>query len=296
MNMREAFVATTNDLIEKDPRVALILGGISVASFSESIRKYPGRVFDAGILEQAGLGIAAGMAISGMIPIYHTIAPFLAERAYEQLKIDFGYQGLGGNFVSNGASIDYSSFGATHQCPAEIAVLKQIPGLQVVTAGTAKEFVSLFRDNYANGKPTYFRLCRDMNDIENDVVLGKANIIRRGKDATVIAVGSMLKLVMQAVEGMDVTILYYSSVAPFDKEALVYNCLSKDIIICEPYYEGGILLDVIRALQGHELNIQTFGIPHEFCNHYGTTVENMNNWHLTVKDLHDRIMSMRTQS
>lgn len=292
MNMRETFVAVTKELIEKNSKTALVLGGISVASFSDELRKFPKRVFDAGIMEQAGLSIAAGMAITGMIPIYHTIAPFLAERAYEQLKIDFGYQKVGGNFVSNGASLDYSSFGATHQCPAEIAVLKQIPGMQIVTAGTPKEFDVLYRANYDNGQPTYYRLCRDINGFDNDVTLGKANVIKQGSCLTVIAVGPMLNMTMQATEGLDVTLLYYTSLAPFDYETLANNCPSGKVMICEPYYEGALLYDVIHALQGKLSYVDTFGIPHVFCNHYGTTLQNMEYWNLTVKDLHDRIMKV----
>lgn len=289
MNMREAFVAATKDILKENEKTALVLGGISVASFSDELEKYPKRVFDAGIMEQAGLSIAAGMSIAGMIPIYHTIAPFLAERAYEQLKIDFGYQKIGGNFVSNGASLDYSSFGATHQCPAEIAILKQIPGMQIVTAGTPKEFDMLYRANYDNGKPTYYRLCRDVNSVENEVILGKANIIKKGNKLTVIAVGPMLETAIQATEGLDVTVLYYASVAPFDCEALVNNCPSGKVLICEPYYEGGLLYDVIQALHGRVSYIDTFGLPHEFCEHYGTTHQNMEYWHRTVKDLHDHV-------
>ena len=290
MNMREAFVNTTKELIEKDEKTALVLGGISVASFAECIQKFPCRVFDVGIMEQTGIGIAAGMAITGMIPIYHTIAPFLAERAYEQLKIDFGYQKIGGNFISNGASIDYSSFGATHQCPAEVAILKQIPGMQIVTAGTAKEFEALYRANYNNGKPTYYRMCRETNTFDNDVILGKANVIKRGKQLTVLAVGPMLKLAIDATEGLDVTILYYTSVAPFDYETLSNNCPSGRVIVCEPYYKGALLYDVVRALGGNISYIETFGLPHVFCEHYGTTTQNMEYWGLTARELHDCVL------
>ncbi|WP_026520197.1 transketolase family protein [Butyrivibrio sp. FCS006] len=289
MNMREAFINAANDLVEKDTKVSLILGGISVASFSDAINKYPKRVFDAGIMEQTGIGIAAGMSISGMIPIYHTIAPFLAERAYEQLKIDFGYQKLGGNFVSNGASIDYSSFGATHQCPAEINVIKQIPNMQIIVPGTAHEFETLFRDNYNNGCATYYRLCRDMNRNDQNVELGHANVICKGDDATIIAVGPMLDMVLGAIEGLNVTVLYYTSIEPFDKETLLINSSSRKIMICEPYYEGGILYDVIKLFNGQPISIQQFGLPHEFCSHYGSTIENMNYWNLTIKDLRNRL-------
>ena len=82
MNMRDKFYQITNELINKDSKVALILAGISIAGFKESMEKYPERVFNAGILEQACVSIAAGISVGGMIPIFHTIAPFLVFTTY----------------------------------------------------------------------------------------------------------------------------------------------------------------------------------------------------------------------
>jgi transketolase len=291
MNMREMFVKTTNEIVDNDKRVALILGGISVASFSESIEKYPERCFDAGISEQADLSIAAGMAISGMIPIFHTIAPFMAERAYEQLKIDFGYQKLGGNFISNGSSIDYSSFGATHQCPAEISVLSQIPNMQILVPGTPDEFRSLYLSTYDNGCPTYIRLSRDVNSESYDVKLGEANVIKKGKGLTIIAVGPMLKMVLEAAEDYDVTVLYYTSIHPFDSKTLIDNTDSGKVLVCEPYYEGALDYDITKALK-REVLIDHCGMPHEFCKHYGTTKENYAEMGLTVENIKKKINSL----
>lgn len=291
MNMREMFVQTTNEIVDNDKRVALILGGISVASFSESIEKYPERCFDAGISEQADLSIAAGMAISGMIPIFHTIAPFMAERAYEQLKIDFGYQKLGGNFISNGSSIDYSSFGATHQCPAEISVLSQIPNMQILVPGTPDEFRSLYLSTYDNGCPTYIRLSRDVNSESSDVKLGEANVIKKGKGLTIIAVGPMLKMVLEAAEDYDVTVLYYTSIHPFDSKTLIENTDSGKVLVCEPYYEGALDYDITRTLK-REVLIDHCGMPHEFCKHYGTTKENYAEMGLSVENIKIKIKSL----
>ena len=291
MNMREMFVKTTNEIVDNDKRVALILGGISVASFSEPIEKYPERCFDAGISEQADLSIAAGMAISGMIPIFHTIAPFMAERAYEQLKIDFGYQKLGGNFISNGSSIDYSSFGATHQCPAEISVLSQIPNMQILVPGTPDEFRSLYLSTYDNGCPTYIRLSRDVNSESYDVKLGEANVIKKGKSLTIIAVGPMLKMVLEAAEDFDVTVLYYTSIHPFDSKTLIENTDSGKVLVCEPYYEGALDYDITKALK-REVLIDHCGMPHEFCKHYGTTKENYAEMGLTVENIKKKINSL----
>lgn len=285
MNMREQFVKTTNELIETNENVAVLLGGISVASFHESMEKHPNRVFDAGILEQSIVSVAAGMAICGMIPILHTIAPFVVERAHEQIKIDFGYQKLGGNFVTTGASLDYSSFGATHQCPADVGLLKQIPNIEIVVPGTADEFDSLFRANYANGNPTYYRLSRDVNRESRIVKFGQAYVVKKGKAATVIAVGPMLEMILEACKDKDVTILYYTTVEPFDRDTLLANCPSEKILICEPYYKGALLYDIYSSFHDKKVQIADLGISHEFASHYGYTTEHYKQMGLTVENI-----------
>jgi len=133
--MRRQLVKTITDILERDSRVVLLLGDIGVFGFREAFKKFPTRVYNIGILEQASVGLAAGLATEGMIPIFHTIAPFIAERALEQLKVDFGYQGLGGSFISVGASYDYASLGCTHHCPGDVQVLKTIPGMRIMVPG-----------------------------------------------------------------------------------------------------------------------------------------------------------------
>lgn len=289
MNMREQFVATTNELIENNPKVALLLGGISVAAFTENIEKYPNRVFNAGISEQAIVSAASGMAVTGMIPIVHTIAPFLVERAYEQLKLDFGYQKMQGNFITTGASLDYSSFGSTHQCPADIGVLKQIPGMQIVVPGTADEFDTIYRSTYDNGSPTYIRTSRDVNSVSQDVIFGKANVIKKGSKATVIAVGPILDMVLSAVEDLDVTVLYYTTVAPFDKKTLADNCASDKVVICTAFYVDALLYDVITSVPNRKLLIREIGMPKEFICHYGYTKEHYSAMNLTAERINSEV-------
>jgi transketolase len=164
--------------------------------------------------------------------------------------------------------------------------------MQIVVAGTANEFEKLYLTGYDNGAPTYYRLSRDMNETDMDVVFGKATVVKRGTYATVIAVGPMLKTVLKAVTDLDVTVLYYTTVEPFDYRSLAEHCQSGKVILCEPYYEGGLLLDILKALPEKRLCIDTFGFPHEFCAHYGSTVENMAYWKITPEMLHSKIERM----
>ena len=292
MNMREQFIVSTHELFNKDERVSILLGGISVASFSDLFSKSPYRAFDTGICEQAIIGAAAGMSIAGMIPVVHTIAPFLVERAYEQLKIDFGYQKQRGNFITTGASLDYSSFGATHQCPADINALKQIPGFQIVVPGTADEFKILYEQSYDNLSPTYFRTSRDVNAQSQEVTFGKANVIKKGTKATVIAIGPLLDMVLEAVKDLDVTVLYYTTIEPFDELTLRDNYTTGKILVCEPFYTGGLLEDIINSLSGEKLMLKEIGIPHAFPSHYGYTRDHYKDFGLTIDSIKDTMLEM----
>ena len=109
--MRAAFGATVSELLDADDRVAVVLAEISTDYFADAMPRHPTRVVNIGIMEQAMVGVAAGFAMEGFHPIAHSLSPFMAERPYEQLKLDFGYQGLGGTFVGVGGSYDYAMEG-----------------------------------------------------------------------------------------------------------------------------------------------------------------------------------------
>jgi transketolase len=275
ISMRNQFVATLEHLFEADERLVLLLGDISVYGFSQLIRNYGDRAFNIGILEQSTISMASGLSISGFIPVFHTIAPFIVERGYEQLKIDFGYQNQCGNFVSIGASYDEAGLGCTHHCPADIGILKLIPNVSIVVPGTSSEFNNIFEQAYANAGSRYFRLSNQQNDSSLNVEYGKANLIRRGKKALVVVVGNLLTRVSRACEDFDISMLYVTTVKPFDfdgfRDALEQHTL---IIICEPYYsEGGVLSYVVDASQGRQISINSIGMRTVFSNHYGTIDE-----------------------
>src|SRR4029453_8747001 len=155
--LRETYAATTVSLFREDERVAVVLAEISRDLLREAFRHDPTRAVNVGIAEQAMVGVAAGFALEGFHPIAHSIAPFMAERPYEQLKLDFGYQGLGGTFVGAGGSYDYASEGGTHHAGGDVAALLGIPRMQVLAPGHPAEVEQLLRATYANGQPTYVR-------------------------------------------------------------------------------------------------------------------------------------------
>lgn len=276
MSMRKQFIKTVTKVFSADKKTVLLLGDIGVFGFSDLFKEYPDRTFNIGILEPTTISLAAGIAKSELTPIVHTIAPFLVERAYEQLKIDFGYQRLGGNFVSVGASYDYAALGCTHHCPADVAILQNIPGMEIVVPGTASEFDSLFCQAYRNQQPTYFRLSESENMQTYPVEFGKAHVIKTGKLATVIAIGPTLNYIMPAVANMDISVIYYTTLAPFDSNTLRDHISEIDcpkVMLVEPFYAGTLTDAVLKALFPRPVVITSLGVPKAFLTNYGTAEE-----------------------
>ena len=240
-----------------------------------------------------------------MIPIIHTIAPFIVERAFEQIKIDFGYQKLNGNFISVGASYDYSALGCTHYCPGDVQLLDTIPNMDIILPGTSQEFDTLFNQTYNNGNPSYYRLSEYENETSQDVTYGKGKLIKKGKLATIVVVGNMLDKVLKAVGDLDMTILYYTTIKPFDYE-LIKNNLNNNIIICEPYYEGTLNYYISEAIneiyvmkstifsmfsKPYRCRTYNIGIPHMFIEKYGTKDEIDEYLGLSVQSIKKRIIN-----
>jgi len=266
--MRKQFVTTISNIMSKDDNLCLLLGDIGVFGFKKCFETHPDRTYNIGILEQATIGLASGMSKANMIPVVHTIAPFIVERALEQLKDDFGYQNLNGNFVSIGNSYDYTGLGCTHHCPGDVLILSSIPNMQIISPGNSEEFNSLFLQSYNNGSPTYFRLSEYEHSLDFKVVFGEANIIKEGNKALIICYGNMLGLVYEAVKDLDITLLYYSTITPFDNKALK-RYFNNNIIVCEPFYEGSTNYFINKTLEGFNYKLTNIGIPREFILNYG---------------------------
>lgn len=147
--MRKQFPKTIMDIMDKDERMVVLLGDIGVFAFKEVFEKYPTRIYNIGILEQTMVGMAAGLAMAGLIPIVHTIEPFLVDRAYEQIKNDFGYQELIGNIIGVDVSETASNLGYTHQCPYALSHMKDILGMSVFSPNTPEEFDEVLKNNYS---------------------------------------------------------------------------------------------------------------------------------------------------
>lgn len=146
--MRKQFPKTVMDIMDKDERVVVLLGDIGVHAFRDVFVKYPKRCLNIGICEQSMVGMAAGLAMAGFIPIVHTIEPFLVDRAFEQIKLDFGYQELKGNIVGVDVSGSAPNLGYTHQCPYALEHMRDVKGMKVFSPKSSEELDNVLKENY----------------------------------------------------------------------------------------------------------------------------------------------------
>jgi len=286
--MRSLFPKLVKSYLDSGTDLFVLLGDIGVYSFKDVSENYPKNIENLGTIEQSMVGIAAGISLGGSVPIVHTIAPFLIERAFEQLKIDFGYQKLRGNFLSVGGAFDYTGLGATHHCPADVNLIKSIPNFQCIIPGHAKEFEKLFHSTVLNNFPTYIRLSDSSNSLAVDVEFGKATVIKEDGDLVIIAVGDMLDSTLEATKNLPVTILYFTTLEPFDKECLQRYCKSK-ILIVGSFYSGTLVHDVTEALHDKKVIIESIAIPRNFIYKYGTKEELKRYMGLTTNAINNKV-------
>ena len=282
--MRKQFTKTIQDILYTDANTALLLGDIGVYAFKNEITNLYPRVINAGILEQSMISVAAGLSLSGIIPFVHTIAPFITERAFEQIKIDFGYHKINGNFLSVGGTNDYAALGATHHCPGDVGLMLTIPEMEVFIPGSSREVDDLIKRNYNRNNPKYFRL----SEYENDFELKNGTIIKTGNDAVVFVYGPMLKNVLLATENKNVTVVYLNTIDNVIGSIIRQN-FNKKIIICEPFYKGTTNFIFTENLIDRYYRIFNIGYERKFIYNYGNKKQQDDILGLNINDIKSKI-------
>ena len=265
--------AVVRETIEQWEDTALLLVDIGAYPFRDLLERFPQRAKNIGIFEPGTVSLAAGLSLAGVVPTLYGISPFIVQRSLEQLKLDFVYQKTGGNFITTGAAYDFSTLGYSHYCPEDVATLHLLPGMEILAPGTPEQFTTLFRTCRRNGKPSYFRMTDHCNTAQVDVEFGKANVLKRGNRATVLAVAEQLDATLAACEGLDVTLLYYTTLAPFDRRTLYENCAGGKVFISAPLYAGSLYADVVEALSGRSVRIGGAEIPLKVLRSYGSKAD-----------------------
>jgi transketolase len=293
--LRQEFADTMLEVGPHDQRLVVLVGDISHGILQPFAQKCPDRYYNIGICEPTIVNMAAGLNKVGLIPVVHTIAPFITERAYEQIKLDFGYQQLDLNLVSIGGAFDYAQLGCSHHCYADVSLLCHFKRSSVTIPGSPVEFNVLFKHLYNKPLINYFRLVEQPHEVvfaPEDVQFGKAIKVRDGADATIVVVGTQLRNARSAADslsaqGIEAEILYYHTIKPFDEEALRASAAKTKNVICveELSAHDGVFNMCMRACLGisdvklRQMAISDFvygyGSYEELCERVGLSSNNI---------------------
>ena len=221
------------ELAEKYPELVVLDADLSSATMTKSFAKaYPDRFLDMGIAEANMIGVAAGLSTCGKKPFANSFAMFTAGRAYEQVRNSVAYPHLNVKCVGSHGGLSVGEDGATHQCIEDLALMSAIPGMTVVNPCDGNEMRQAVLALIEYNGPAYLRLGRMAVETVTDTIdgykfeLGKAAMLRDGKDVTIAATGLMVQRALAAAEllsgeGVSARVLDFHTIKPLDGEALL---------------------------------------------------------------------------
>jgi transketolase len=250
---RESYGKTLVNLGEEYPDIVVLGGDLNKSTVVNLFaQKFPNRFFDFGPAEQNIVSAAVGFASCGKIPFVSTFAVFGTGRAYDQLRVGVAQGGLNVKLVLTHAGITVGEDGMSAQAIEDIALITAMPGFTVVVPADSIETEWAVREAVSIDGPVYIRLSRGAtplvhSGIEDTFRIGKAELMRDGNDATIIACGIMVSIAQQAAallsnEGVETRIINMHTLAPIDSNAIVSAAKETGVIITaeEHFVRGGL--------------------------------------------------------
>lgn len=254
------------------------------SGFTDFMKEFPERYFECGIMEQGVVGIAAGMASAGKMPVFCAIAPFVSARPYEMVRNDLGYMNQNVKIVGRNCGITYSDLGATHQSLDDFALMRMIPGMTVLAPQDPGEIRQAVQAMLLHNGPVYMRIGNpkipQLFD-EKPFVIGKGQVVREGTDLTVISTGSTTLDAIEALDilkkaGITAQLIGLPTVWPLDVELVRQAAAStgKIVTVEEHYADGGLGTIVTEALSEMPcVVVKRLGMPKAYaatCGDYRT--------------------------
>lgn len=246
--MRKDFVTTLTELADRDERVVLLTADLGFSVIEPFAEKHPDRFFNCGVAEQNMIGMATGLAESGLIPFAYSITPFLTLRPYEFIRNGPVSHRSQVRLVGIGSGFDYSVNGSTHFALEDLAVLRAQPGLSLIIPGSSKQASLALETLYAEPGPQYFRLCKeDLKLPDEPKTFRPESLIElvEGSDLAIITCGSSSRAAIEAAstlqnQGVSASVSVVSALNPAPVEALLELLSStRAAVTVEPHYVVG---------------------------------------------------------
>ena len=291
-------------LPEIDDRIVVLTSDLCTFSGLDRFKaKFPDRLYNFGIAEQNMVGVAAGFAKEGFIPFATTYAAFASMRCADQVKVNMGYMGFPIKLVGLTAGCAVGSLGATHMSFEDIAVMRAIPNIVVVSPADCTAAVKATMAVAKCDKPVYLRLSGGMNnpvvykgDFEFEI--GKAVVLREGTDVALIATGGMVSPSLKAAgllqeNGVSATVVDMHTIKPLDGESLDRMFATHKLVVTlEEHFVAGGLGGAVAEYSAGKPNAPRqviIGVPADASQKAGTHAYLLDVFGLTAEKIASRV-------
>jgi len=293
VSIREAYGKALLELGMENQDIVALDADLSRSTMTRFFaREFPERFFECGIAEQNMIGIAAGLAAAGKIPFASTFAVFIPGRCFDQVRMSIAQPGLNVKLVTTHGGISVGEDGTSHQSIEDLSLICSLPGFTVLVPADAIETTEAVKAAAAALGPFYIRLCRPKLPLvygeDYRFNLGKAVMMRQGGDATIIAIGLMVKAALEAArnlerEGIYCRVLNMSTLKPIDEAAIEQAAAETGAIVtAEEHLEhgglGSLVAQVVAKNQPVPMEFVAIkdtyaksGKPSELLERYGLT-------------------------
>ena len=295
---RESYGEALVALADKYPNLVVLDADLAAATKTGIFKKaYPDRHYDCGIAEANMMGVAAGLATTGMVPFASSFAMFAAGRAFEIVRNSIGYPGLNVKIGATHAGISVGEDGATHQCCEDIALMRTIPNMVILNPADDVEAKAAVEAAINHNGPVYCRFGRLAVPVINDrsdykFEIGKGITLRDGKDVTIVATGLMVCEAMNAAEtlaqqGISARVINIHTIKPLDK--VLITAAAKEtgcIVTCEEHsIIGGLGSAVAECVcESCPVPVYRVGVNDTF-GHSGPAVELLKEFGLSAEHI-----------
>lgn len=271
--MRFAAVKTIYEEALKNKKLYFLsgdMGHLLVDEFKTNIKE---RYMNTGIGEQNLVGIAAGLALSGMKVVIYSIIPFVTMRCYEQVKADLCYQNLDVTIVGVGGGFDYGLYGNTHCSIEDIAVMRVLPNMKIACPANPLETEQLTRQVLNMKGPTYVRIGRGKEPMPENtysVKFGEGLVVKKGTDVTIFSTGTILPEAEKTAHlleknNISTEVINLHTVKPLDKDLILDRIRKRKGLFTMEEHNiigglGGAVAETISENNSHHPYFKRYGV------------------------------------
>lgn len=278
LSLREYYGKTLVEMGGKNKDIVVLDSDLSTSTKTSMFaKKFPDRFFNVGVSEQDMIGTAAGLAAGGKIPFASTFAIFASGRAWEQVRLSVCYANQNVKIVVTHGGVTVGPDGPSHQALEDISIMRSIPNMTVIVPADAYETAAAVRRAAEFVGPVYIRLSREkfpvIYDESSTFSIGKADILKKGTDLTIIACGLLVHTALEAAaemekEGESVGVVNMSSIKPLDRIAVLNAARETGAIVTAEEHSiiGGLGSAVAEVTAENEpVPVVRVGVCDVFC-------------------------------